>query len=109
MTGVRVWFNHGLFFHFSSLDPAAQQAILDTVGEDEVPFNTYYGDGTAIEPETLETLRTAYRDETIAFDWQLGDVLVLDNMQTAHGREAFRGPRRILTIMAEPFADAAAM
>ena len=31
-----------------------------------------------------------------------GDVLMLDNLFTIHGRNPFRGPRRILTGMAEP-------
>ena len=52
--------------------------------EDEVPFNTFYGDGCPIEPSVLDELRDAYARETRVFTWQEGDILMLDNMLTAH-------------------------
>jgi hypothetical protein len=33
----------------------------------------------------------------------VGDVLMLDNLLTAHARDPFRGPRKVLTAMADPF------
>lgn len=102
-TGDPVWFNHALFFHSTSLRPSTLEAILSVVEEDEVPFNTFYGDGSPIEPSVLAELREAYRQETVAFDWQEQDVLLLDNMLMAHGREPFAGPRKVLVSMAEPF------
>jgi alpha-ketoglutarate-dependent taurine dioxygenase len=36
-----------------------------------------------------------------AFAWRQGDVLLLDNLLVAHGREPFSGERRILTGMAD--------
>lgn len=103
-TNEPVWFNHATFFHFSSLDAAAREAILAVVGEHDVPFNTFYGDGSPIEPPVLDELREAYRRETSAFAWQQHDILLLDNMLTAHGREPFVGPRHIAVAMADPFA-----
>jgi len=38
----------------------------------------------------------------VAFPWQPQDVMLLDNMLTAHGRAPFKGSRRILVAMAEP-------
>jgi len=32
----------------------------------------------------------------------MGDVLILDNMQVAHGRDPFVGPRKIIVAMADP-------
>jgi hypothetical protein len=68
---------------------------------EDLPNNTYYGDGSPIEPEVMETLREIYRAETIAFPWQKGDVLMLDNMLAAHGRAPFKGARKIVVGMAD--------
>jgi alpha-ketoglutarate-dependent taurine dioxygenase len=107
-TGEAVWFNHALFFNFTSLTPAAQESILAVVGEEEVPFNTFYGDGSPITPAVMDQLREAYRKNTIAFDWKKDDVLMLDNMLMAHGRESFTGPRQVVVAMAEPYNGAGA-
>jgi alpha-ketoglutarate-dependent taurine dioxygenase len=101
-TGEPVWFNHALFFHVSSLEPATRDALLAGLAPEDLPFNTFYGDGTPIEPETLAELRAAYDAETVSFPWQKDDVLLLDNMLVAHGREPFTGPRRIAVAMADP-------
>jgi alpha-ketoglutarate-dependent taurine dioxygenase len=102
-TGEPVWFNHALFFHISSLPPEVRRAITAGIPEQDLPFNTYYGDGSAIEPSVLEEIREAYDRETVKFDWLAGDLLLLDNMLTAHGREPFIGPRKILVAMTEPY------
>lgn len=102
-TAEMVWFNHATFFHVSTLPPAVQQDLLAQYREEELPAQTYYGDGTPIEPLVLAQLREAYLQEITMFQWQRGDILMLDNMLVAHGRESFAGPRQIVVGMAEPF------
>jgi alpha-ketoglutarate-dependent taurine dioxygenase len=103
-TGEAVWFNHATFFHVTSLEPWLRDALLAEFGNaDELPTNTFYGDGTPIEPEVLDELRAAYRHEKVSFPWRQGDVLLLDNMLAAHGREPYAGERKILVGLAEPF------
>lgn len=104
-TGEMVWFNHIAFWHVSSLDLQTREVFLAQLGEDGLPFNTYYGDGSVIEDEVAANLRAAYDDETIAFQWQEGDALMLDNMLVAHGRKPYIGARQILTAMGEPCSD----
>ena len=104
-TGERVWFNHAMFFNLSSLQPAARETMLAVVDESEVPFNTFYGDGAPIEPKVMDEIRNAYDSETVKFDWRRGDLLLVDNMLVAHGREPFTGNRRVLVAMAEPFQE----
>jgi alpha-ketoglutarate-dependent taurine dioxygenase len=99
-TGDTVWFNQATSFHLSTLEPSVRQALLEQVKEEDVPKNAYYGDGTRIEDSVLDELRAAYREETVAFPWESGDVLMLDNILMAHGRRPFSGPRRVLAGMA---------
>lgn len=106
-TGEDVWFNHATFFHISTMEPAIREALLAEVAEDDLPTNSYYGDGSPIEPEVLEELRRLYREETVIFSWQRGDALLLDNMLVAHGRTPYRGPRKILVGMAQQFGQTA--
>ena len=100
-TGEEVWFNHATFFHISTLPPAIREPLQANFGAMDLPTNTFYGDGSPIEPEVLETLRRAYLDSLVKFRWEQGDVLFIDNMLAVHGREPFTGKRAILTGMAE--------
>jgi len=101
-TNETLWFNHLTFFHISTLDRELREVLLAELSEDELPNNTYYGDGGSIEPEIMDELRAAYEQEMIAFPWQQGDVLLIDNMLTAHARSSYTGSRRVLVAMAEP-------
>jgi alpha-ketoglutarate-dependent taurine dioxygenase len=102
-TGEAVWFNQAHLFHVSNLDPAAREALLAVFAEEDLPRNALYGDGSPIEPEALEAIRGAYAQASVEFAWREGDVLLVDNMLVAHGRAPFRGPRKVLVAMAEPF------
>jgi alpha-ketoglutarate-dependent taurine dioxygenase len=99
--GQLTWFNHLTFFHVSSLAPHIRSSVLAECSPEDLPNNTYYGDGTPIEPEVLDHLREAYRSETVSFPWQKGDVLMLDNMLVAHARSPFRGQRKVVVGMAD--------
>jgi alpha-ketoglutarate-dependent taurine dioxygenase len=100
------WFNHATFFHVSTLPKDLQEGLLAMFGQDDLPTNTYYGDGEPIPGDVLDHLRAAYRKATVRFDYRLDDILVVDNMTAAHGREPFTGPRRIAVAMAEPYTPA---
>ena len=100
-TGDPLWFNQAHLFHVSSLREDVQKALIDALGEDRLPRNTFYGDGSPIEPEALAAIRRAFDEVSVAFPWQEGDVLFLDNMLTAHGRNPFSGSRKVVVGMAE--------
>jgi alpha-ketoglutarate-dependent taurine dioxygenase len=101
-TNEMLWFNHLSFFHVSTLATEIRKALLAEFTEANLPHNTYYGNGSAVEPTILDEVREAYRQETVAVPWQRGDILMLDNMLVAHGRAPFVGLREIVVGMAEP-------
>jgi alpha-ketoglutarate-dependent taurine dioxygenase len=101
ITGERLWFNHATFFHVNTLPPLYREEMLDMFGEENLPTNSYYGDGGRIPDEVTKHLREAYEAAKLRFDWQKDDLVVIDNMLTAHGREPFTGPRKIAISMAE--------
>jgi alpha-ketoglutarate-dependent taurine dioxygenase len=105
-TGETVWFNHATFFHVTTLEPSVRELLRAEFAEDELPANSFYGDGSPLENEVLEDLREIYRSEEIVFPWQKDDVLMLDNMLMAHGRRPYAGERKILVGMAEPYGEA---
>jgi alpha-ketoglutarate-dependent taurine dioxygenase len=100
-TKEEVWFNHVAFWHVSSLEAGVREAMQKMFAEDELPYNTYYGDGGRIEDEVVEEIRQAYRAETVEFLWERGDVLLLDNILSAHGRREYVGARRVLAAMGD--------
>lgn len=104
-TGEQVWFNHAVFFHISTLEQNIRKSLLAEFQEEDLPHNTYYGDGSPIEKTVLDEIRAVYQQETIIFPWQAGDILMLDNMLAAHGRMPFVGQRKVVVGMAEQFSS----
>ena len=108
-TGEKVWFDQAHLFHVTSLPQPVREMLLAEFDEAELPRNTYYGDGSPIEASVLDEIRGAWDASSTVFPWERGDVLLLDNMLMAHGREPFEGPRKIVVGMAESWgADAPA-
>ncbi len=100
VTQVPVWFNQAHLFHHTSHPKEMQEALLEVYAEEDLPRNTYYGDGEPIDPEILECIRQAYEVEKRMFDWQQGDVMILDNVLISHAREPFTGDRKVVVAMA---------
>ncbi|UVS77138.1 TauD/TfdA family dioxygenase [Actinokineospora sp. UTMC 2448] len=96
------WFNHMAFFHVTTLPADLSEGLRSMFAPDDLPTNTFYGDGAEIPADVLDHVRGAYRAATTRFDYHRDDVLVVDNMTAAHGREPFTGPRKIAVAMAEP-------
>jgi alpha-ketoglutarate-dependent taurine dioxygenase len=104
-TGDEVWFNQAHLFHISGLEPSVRELLLDIVGTEDLPRNVYYADGSSIELDILDEIRSVLKETAIRFPWHVDDVLMIDNMLTAHGRSPFTGNRKILVAMAEPHSN----
>jgi alpha-ketoglutarate-dependent taurine dioxygenase len=103
VSGEKVWFNQAHLFHLSAHAPAVQADLRRVFGEDRLPRNVYHADGSPIDPAALDEVRAAYEACKIAFAWEQGDLLMLDNMLFSHGRDPFVGDRRVLVGMARPY------
>ncbi|MGH6649391.1 TauD/TfdA family dioxygenase [Aquabacterium sp.] len=105
VTGERVWFNQAHLFHVSNLQAEVRESLEDILGVDNVPRNVFLADGSVIPDEEFARVRAVLDAETVIFQWQAGDVLMLDNMLAAHARTPFEGPRQVVVAMAEPHGN----
>ncbi|HEX8149207.1 MAG TPA: amino acid adenylation domain-containing protein [Pyrinomonadaceae bacterium] len=100
-TGEMVFFNQLQLHHISCLERETQANVRALFREEDYPRNVYYGDGSPIEDEVVARVREVYERCAVRFPWREGDVLMLDNMLTAHGRSPFTGERKITVAMGE--------
>ncbi len=100
VSGEPVWFNQAHLFHISALDEESRLSLIKELGEENLPRNALYGNGELIEEEALNHIREAYNQEKIKFRWHKGDIMILDNILMAHGRETYKGERKVAVAMA---------
>ncbi|MBC6430914.1 hypothetical protein FM036_08780 [Nostoc sp. HG1] len=96
-----IFFNQIQLHHISYLDSKVRESLLSLFGEKNLPRNVYYGDGSPIEDAVIVEINEVYQQVTISFPWEQNDVLMLENMLTAHGRNPYVGPRKIVVAMGE--------
>jgi len=103
-TGELSWFNHITFFNIATLDERIRESLLSICSVEDLPHNTYYGDGTPIEDSVMKQLQDAYISETVVWKWKKGDLIVIDNLLTSHARKSYKGERSIMLAQADPIA-----
>lgn len=62
-----------------------------------------HDDGSTLSPELVREIEAAVQNSTFCFDWEEGDILILDNQRFMHGRNKYRGNRDIRVSMAGNF------
>ncbi len=102
VTGELVWFNQAHVFRLSArylgrLRYALARRFFAAVGL--VPHDASFGDGSAITDDVIDHLFDVLDAHTVPVRWQPGDVVLVDNVLCMHGREPFRGERKILVAM----------
>jgi alpha-ketoglutarate-dependent taurine dioxygenase len=102
LTGRRCWFNQIAFLNEWTMAPEVREFLVDVYGADGLPFNTRFGGGGPIGEDVVQLLNEVYDAHTSREPWQAGDLMLVDNVRTAHSREPFEGPREVLVAMADP-------
>jgi alpha-ketoglutarate-dependent taurine dioxygenase len=100
-TNEETLFSHMSFWSRWSLPEEVRQVLVNSYGDDRLPFDTAFGDGTPITKSEMDVLNQAYERHACREPWRVGDVLIVDNLLAAHARDPFRGKRRVVVTMAE--------
>lgn len=99
------WFNHVYFFNKYARYEELGLAYTEKAPADLIHTDTLFGDGTAISLAEYLELKRAYNLHTVAFKYEKGDIIYLDNMLSAHGRNPYAGKRLVATAIIEPAGD----
>ncbi|MEU6261173.1 TauD/TfdA family dioxygenase [Streptomyces sp. NPDC047043] len=102
VSGRRCWFNQIAFLNEWTMDPEVREYLVDVYGSDGLPFNTRFGNGDPLGEDVVQTINQVYEAHTLREPWRSGDLLLVDNIRTAHSREPFEGPREVLAALGDP-------
>jgi hypothetical protein len=102
VTGADCWFNDVAFFSQWSVAEEERGVLLKTFGPGGMPFNTFSGDGEPLTTEEFQALLDAYDRTNVRVALRPGDLLFVDNVRTAHGREPYTGPWDLAVALADP-------
>ncbi len=101
-TGEAVWFNQAHLYDFSPRLLGWQKylgAKLVYCRKHTRYHEIFFADGTRVPRRDLYHVLDVLDSHTVAFPWEKGDVMALDNVLSMHGRLPFTGKRRVLTAM----------
>jgi hypothetical protein len=98
-TRQRLWFNHiaTKSVNPTTMVPERRATFEACYGAGNRPrwSETTFNDGGAIPREWIDQLQDVLRAHAVAFPWSHGDVLLVDNTLTAHGRNSYTGLRDV--------------
>jgi alpha-ketoglutarate-dependent taurine dioxygenase len=100
-TGELSFFNQVQLHHVHCLEPEVRQSLLSLFRREDLPRHVYYGDGTPIEDAVMDHIGEVYEANAVRFQWRQGDLVSLDNMLTAHARDPYVGPRKIVVALGD--------
>jgi hypothetical protein len=65
------------------------------------PYATFFGDGSMIPDEFIALMHETYNAQTVAIPYQRNDFMLVNNLLTTHGRQAYVPPRAVYVAMRE--------
>jgi alpha-ketoglutarate-dependent taurine dioxygenase len=124
VTGEPVWFNHSQVFHWTTFAAELWFAFCRTLEVrlflhfvwiavyscvrygllgHKMSLQADFGDGTPITAREMGRIRSAIHRNMVFSRWQRGDLLLIDNFSTSHGRQpTYDGGRKIAVAWADP-------
>ncbi|MEK8145382.1 TauD/TfdA family dioxygenase [Streptomyces sp. M10(2022)] len=87
LTGRRCWFNQIAFLNEWTMDPSVREFLVGEFGPEGLPFTTLLGDGTPLDPATVEVINETYEKHAVPVPFRDGDLLLVDNIGTSHSRD----------------------
>ncbi|WP_394750400.1 TauD/TfdA family dioxygenase [Spongiimicrobium salis] len=101
-TNESVWFNQIDQFHPLHLgDELYETMLLMYESPENFPMYVTYGDGTIIPSEVIQKILETIEIVTVAPQWDRNELLMVDNELIAHGRNPFKGDRKVVVAMSE--------
>ncbi|MFD3970438.1 TauD/TfdA family dioxygenase [Streptomyces cyaneofuscatus] len=104
--GRRCWFNQIAFLNEWTLAPEIREYLVEEYGSEGLPFNTRYGNGEPLTEDVVRLINDVYEAHTVRSPWESGDLLIVDNIRSAHSREPYEGPRDVVVAPAAPVRTA---
>jgi len=124
VTNEPVWFNHAQVFHwttfpaelFAAFHRTRQPRMLlhalrvSTVSlikygllRKKMALDVSFGDGTPISVREMHQIRKAIHKNMVFNRWQEGDLLMIDNFSTSHGRQpTYDKGRKVVVAWSDP-------
>ena len=99
--GRQAWFAQILHWHEACLDPQVRDAMRTGLNS-VMPRSVTFGDGTVIGDDVIAEFIEICRATEHAVQWQVGDLLFVNNRRVAHGRRAYQGDRQLLVALGDP-------
>lgn len=63
------------------------------------PYSLRFGNGDPLKDEEFLAIRDVFERRKLAFPWQAGDVMLIENRLTGHGRHPFTGERDVQVMI----------
>lgn len=102
LTNETVWFNQAHLYDFNPKHLGWKRylgAKLFYFRPSTRLHEIRFADDSKIPRKDLYHIMNVLNENTVAYRWKKGDVMVLDNILAMHGRAPFQGKRRILTAL----------
>lgn len=69
-------------------------SVADTTGQ-AFPTGSSFADGSRLSEAQTGAIKAVLDEATVGWPWQQGDLMILDNLLVAHGRNPYQGEREI--------------
>lgn len=99
-TGVRLYRSNLHSYNSVTASQGMDQNLVRELRARQThPTGTYLGDGEPLTLDEVHCFERFLNERTRAWTWRDGDVMILDNLETWHGRNPYQGSRDVQVAM----------